>query len=114
MPLSFKEHTMATPNTVHALATDAGCRKAQKAKGKLLERQDFPATLEGWQMFCDFRIRKSQRHIAASQRNVEYWTRVRKGEQFAAVEVKLNEVAALTDEITRLKAQLAAAQQPKA
>lgn len=94
--------------TTHALATDKGCKLAQKAKGHRLQREDFPSTPAGWTQFCDYRIRMSVRHIGRAQRNLDYWKKVREGEHMAAAVVKIDELALALAEAAKLKAELEA------
>ena len=105
---------MATTNApVHALATAEGCASLYKAKGRNLKREDFPVGPEGWQMWCDHRIRKHTAEAATAQENLAYWTKVRAGEHVQDAVKALKDLEALTKQLEAKKAELAKLQVTK-
>lgn len=97
----------------HELATAAGCQALYKAKGRNLRREDFPSTPEGWQMWCDHRIRKHESEIATATRNRDYWKSVRGGEHLQTAADLTAELTKQLAEVERLKKEIAEAQQTK-
>lgn len=109
---------MANPNanattSTHELATAAGCQALYKAKNRNLKREDFPATTEGWQMWCDHRIRKHTTEANVANENVAYWTKVRAGEHIQQAVKAIGDLEKLTKELEAKKAELAALQAKK-
>jgi hypothetical protein len=101
-----------TNNTqAHVLSTAEGCAALYKSKGRCLRREDFPATPEGWTMWCDHRTRKHGKEIEEAKRNQEYWKSVRGGEHLQNAMSKVEELnralakaAELQKQVDELKA----------
>lgn len=101
---------MANTNAIHELSTAAGCQSLYKAKGRNLKREDFPATPEGWTMWCDHRVRKHTAEQATAAENLAYWTKVRSGEHLKDAVQAISELDRLTKALEAKKAELAALQ----
>jgi hypothetical protein len=94
--------------TVHPLSTYAGTEALFKAKGRCLRRDDFPATPEGWTMWCDHRVRKYTSAAKSATENKDYWARVRGGEHLQDAVTKLEELNKALAKVKELEAQIAA------
>jgi hypothetical protein len=97
---------MATTNTAHELSTAAGCEALYKKVSRNLRRDDFPANAEGWQMWCDHRIRKHTKEAAEANTKLEYWKSVRAGEHLQQAASKLEELNKALAEAKRLQAEV--------
>lgn len=86
----------------------AGWKQARKALGRRLQRNDFPATKEGWTSFCDYRIWIYTKAVSRSQRALDYYKSVRAGEHLANVVAKVDAFMASQKELEAVKAELAA------
>ena len=100
---------MANPN----LSTAQGCQELYKAVKRNLVRTDFPAGPEGWQQFCDHKIRKHEAEAKAAALDIEHWTKLRQGEHLVTAIKQLAEVEKLTRELAEAKAALAKAEAAK-
>lgn len=98
---------MAATTTAHELSTDAGCQALYKSKGRNLRRDDFPATPEGWQMWCDHRIRKHAKEASVAAVNQKYWESVRAGEHMQEAAAKVEQLQKALAEAEQLKKELA-------
>jgi len=94
-------------NTTIDLSTPKGQRQMKKALGRRLQRDDFPATPEGWTWFCEYRIGIANRSLKRDQRSLEYWKAVQKGEHLVSAMEKVNALQEAQAEIERLKAEIA-------
>lgn len=96
----------ATTTTAHELSTAAGCEALYKKAGRNLRRDDFPSTAEGWQMWCDHRIRKHTKEMAVAESNKKYWESVRAGEHLQQAQAKIDELNKALAEAKRLQAEV--------
>jgi len=96
-----------TKTEAHPLSTYEGTQALFKAKGRCLRRDDFPATPEGWTMWCDHRVRKHTGEIETATRNVEYWKSVRGGEHLQDAQAKINELNKALAKVKELEAEIA-------
>lgn len=97
---------------VHPLSTYEGTQALFKAKSRCLRRDDFPATPEGWTMWCDHRIRKHSKEIETAKLNVEYWTKVRGGEHLQDAMSKVEELNKALAKVKELEAEIAKTKTP--
>lgn len=86
----------------------SGWKQARKALGRRLQREDFPATPEGWTSFCDYRIWLNQKAQSRATRAVDYYKSVRTGEHLQQAVAKLDALAQLNKELEAARAELAA------
>jgi len=91
------------------LSTEKGRRQMKKAVGRRLQRDDFPATPEGWTWFCEYRVGIATRSLKRDQRSLDYWNSVKKSEHLVDAMEKVNALAEAQSQIEKLTAELAAA-----
>lgn len=95
---------MTTTN--NDLSTNAACQALYKAVGRNLRREDFPTTPEGWQQWCDHRIRKHSKEVEVATANKAYWVSVRAGEHMQEAAAKVEALAKALAEAESLKKEL--------
>lgn len=105
---------MAT-NIAHTtdLSIAANCEALYSSLKRNLRRDDFPTTPEGWQQWCDHRIRKHTKEASEANIKLEYWKSVRNGEHLQTAMDKVAELAKANAEVAKLQAEIAALKAPK-
>jgi hypothetical protein len=103
-PTPNKEQHMAATVTHLNLS---GWKQARKALGRRLQREDFPATPEGWTSFCDYRIWLNQKAQSRATRAVDYYKSVRTGEHLQSAVAKLDALAELQKQLDLARQEVA-------